>query len=182
MNEKSIIMETGYSVRTPRVETRISESGHMLTIKVMRGRKELFIIRSEVNEVFNIEVILNSLELASGTRKLNKVQWSKNDIIFQRLMNVQTFRDYYEKNPRNLQIVLFEPVKILVEQDERRKAMLNAHIDGSKHYGLKKTAAILQSSYYWKNVTKDITRFIRECEHCSEKLNIFEENIDELDE
>lgn len=182
MSEESRIIETKYTVRAPRVETKISESGHMLTIRVIRKKKELFRIKAEVSQVFNIDVILNSLEFATGTRKVRKIQWSKDDIIFQRFMDVQAFKDYYRSKPKNLTIMLFEPVKILLEQDERQKAMFEAHVNGNEHYGLKKTTAILQGSYYWKNVTRDIARFIRECEHCSNKLNIFDENIDESDE
>lgn len=182
MSEESGIIEIKYTARAPRVETKISESGHMLTIRVMRKKKEVFRIKAEVNDAFNIDVILNSLEFATGTRKISKIQWSKGDIIFQRFMDVQTFKDYYRSKPRHLTIMLFEPVKILKDQDERQKAMFEAHVSGNEHYGLKKTAAILQGSYYWQNVTRDIARFIRECEHFSKKLNIFDKNIGESHE
>lgn len=182
MSEENNVVETRYSLRLARVESKISESGSTLTVRVMRSKGELFRIRTEVNEVFNIGIILNSLELATGSRNLRGVQWSKNDLIFRQFIDVQTFKNYYNSNPRNLKIFLFEPVKKLKENDERQRAMFEAHIHGNEHYGLKKTTAILRGLYYWRNATKDITRFIRECKHCSKKLNLFEENTDGSDE
>lgn len=114
MNKDESIVEMWYSVQTPRVETNVSDSGHMLTIRVMKGKTELFIIKSEVSKEFNIDKILNTLELATGSRKLKKVQRSKSDLMFQKFMDAQAFKNYYVSNPRNLKIVLFEPVKLFL--------------------------------------------------------------------
>lgn len=177
MAEQGNIIETNFSLRLARVESKVSETGHMLTVRVMRSKKELFRIKAELNELFNIDKILNTLELAIGTRKLHRIQSSKNDLIFRQFMDVQTFKEYYSSYPRNFKIYLFEPVKIVKESEEKRKVMLWAHVHGSEHYEYKKTVATLRSFYYWKRVSKDIGKFIKEFSHCSAQLNMFEENI-----
>lgn len=48
------MVEMQYSAGAPRVETKISEYGHTLTIKVMKSKRELFTFKSDVCMVFDM--------------------------------------------------------------------------------------------------------------------------------
>lgn len=171
MNSENKIMDTHYHVRMPRIVTKLSMDGTKLKIRLMRKKDELFMILCETYEKFDIIKIFNTLDFAMGTRKLKALQWAKDDLIFTQFIDIESFVNAYSGKNWNFKIHLYEPIKVISDEDEKHRIMNEAHISGNEHYGQKKTTQIIQSKYFWKKMTKEIPKYIRMCDQCIHEKN-----------
>lgn len=171
MNSESGVLETTYSVKIARVETRITARGDKIIVKAIRKKRQLFKFPQEVDEGLDCIKLINTVELAMNAVKINIIQWAKNDLLFQQFIDPSLFKNAYDMAPRSIQINLYYPLKIVKDHEEKQLAIAGAHCDNNYHFGLKKTATRLQSKFYWKKLTKDVSKYIASCDHCCQRKN-----------
>ncbi|XP_048248194.1 uncharacterized protein LOC124141166 isoform X2 [Haliotis rufescens] len=59
------------------------------------------------------------------------------------------------------------PRKVLISEEERRKTVLEAHIDPEgTHYGIEKTTNAVSSRYYWVGISHIVRDIIHNCPYC----------------
>lgn len=170
MDFENKVIDTHYNVRMPRIVTKLSLDGTQLKIRLMRKKDELFMLH-EPSANFDILKIFNTLEFAMGTRKLKALQWSKDDLIFSQFIDIESFVKEYSGKNWNFKIHLYEPIKLILDEEEKQRIMNEAHISKNEHFGQKKTTQIVQSKYFWKKMTKDIPKYIRTCDQCIHEKN-----------
>lgn len=69
--------------------------------------------------------------------------------------------------------------KIIEDMNEKEYLIEEAHLIG--HEGVYKTYNRLKRSYYWKNMKRDVSNYVKCCNKCQtyrpQNLNKFEEDI-----
>ncbi|XP_046550030.1 uncharacterized protein LOC124259859 [Haliotis rubra] len=59
------------------------------------------------------------------------------------------------------------PRKVLISEEERRKTVLEAHIDPEgTHYGIEKTTNAVSSRFYWVGISHIVRDIIHNCPYC----------------
>lgn len=98
---------------------------------------------------------------------------SSEDSIFKMCNTVEFKKSGNEmlKKAKFLSIAIIKPPKVIDSVQEKLSILKKIHNDPmyGGHTGQKKLYAKLRQNYYWKHMTKDIAKFVRECENC--KLN-----------
>ena len=137
-----------------------------IEITAYMKHKRIFKIKS-VNERLTLKLVFLQLQEATDEMNINKLQWPKNDKIFE-ICNYNDFKCACEINLKNLQIILINEPLIISKKNEQIAILEKFHNDPiyGGHCGTKKLYAKLRNFYYWKGMTKDIGRFIRNCETC----------------
>lgn len=139
-------------------------------IRASMRHKEIFTIQlSEFisNEKLNLNSILSKLQEKAANNSITKIQWPLNDCIFLHF-TVSQFKEACIKYLKNLQILLIKAPKVVEKESEIRELLNKYHTDPAYggHVGQKRLYAKLRSEYYWKNMSKDIARFVRDCNKC----------------
>lgn len=83
-------------------------------------------------------------------------------------LSINEFKEACKNILTDLQIILITRPKTVTDEHEKLALMSQFHdnpIFGG-HTGQKKLYAKLRNNYYWRNMTRDIARFVRNCEIC----------------
>lgn len=117
-----------------------------------------------------IEILLASIEKKCTEKKINNIQWPLDDEIFN-YISMQKIKDKGEKILKQVTIHLDPRVKVINSRTAKDIILSKYHIDPlfGGHVGQNKLYAKLRSLFYWKNMQKDIAKFINECNKC--KIN-----------
>lgn len=134
------------------------------------GHRKLFDIDLEktiINEKLDLAAVFSKLQRIAKDKKIGKIQWPLNDEIF-KCYTVNKFKEIGEANLEDLQIVLISSPTQITDENERLQLINRFHNDPifGGHCGQKKLYAKLRRYYYWKNMTKDVAKFVRNCEKC----------------
>ncbi|HBK82994.1 MAG TPA: hypothetical protein DDZ41_05260 [Flavobacterium sp.] len=123
-----------------------------------------------VNEKLTLGSILSMLEIKADSQKLRKIQINNNDDIFN-LCNITSFKNECKKYLKELEIWIIKVPKNIMNQNDKISLLKKYHDDPvlGGHTGQKKLYAKLRSEYYWKNMSRDISTYVNNCEKC--KLN-----------
>lgn len=82
---------------------------------------------------------------------------------------------------KRTRIYLITPQEVIIDKGQRLKIIEDMHKNAilGGHFGYKKTYAKIRSNYYWKNMTRDISNFIKICEECkkSKVRQSYKENM-----
>lgn len=140
---------------------------------IKRNKKLIFAIDIAnliANDTIQLEKLLSTLEI--GAKENNKIKIEKfriemGDPIFKKY-KIEDFKRIGNKVLKNTEIVIYKAPTEIIENDEKIEIMKKYHenkIVGG-HCGSKKLFAKVRDLYYWKNMTKDIARFVKNCELC----------------
>lgn len=178
-HELSVIEELNGSFEKslPRVKCMHLESLMNHNSKVIRsrlcayeGHKKIMSVDlhdTVVNEKLSLEIILSKLQKEANNQEINKIQWPLTDEIFL-YCTVNEFKSACQKILNNLQIILITRPTTITNDSEKFELMTRFHdnpIFGG-HSGQKKLYAKLRSNYYWKGMTRDIAKFVKNCNKC----------------
>lgn len=168
---------TGFTNKIPRLRTNvvtIKKNGTVsnMTICAYQSHKKLFELKL-ANEKVSIQQLFSQLLSAASKSRVKRLQISADDSIF-KLCSVTEFKkcgNEMLKRAKNLTISIIKPPKVIGSDLEKQNILNKFHNDPvyGGHTGQKKLYAKLRQNFYWKNMTKDIARYIRNCENC--KLN-----------
>lgn len=172
---KAISELIGFDKKVPRI--KISEllvhknTGVIAQLKfnLYKNRKIIAKIEMQesVNDKLSLHTILSKLQCAADKINLNKIQWPLNDLIF-KLCTEEEFKIACNKILKNLTISLIKPAIIINNEQEKGELLRKYHNDAlyGGHAGRNRLYAQLKSKYYWKNMTKYVAEFIKNCKDC----------------
>lgn len=160
-----------YVRKIPRIKSEIYES--KTVVDVYKNHRKLFeieFVHNNVNEKFPLEKILSSLDNMATLNKVKNIQWPMDDIIFS-VYNINDFKNLAETALKNLQISLVPAVNVITDEKLKTDLLTKYHNDPiiGGHVGQKKLYEKLRSKYYWRNMTRDVAKFVKSCNKC--KLN-----------
>ncbi len=119
------------------------------------------------NEKLDLETIFSKLERLAGNYKIDEIQWPKEDDLFTSY-SIETFKEIGTKCLKKLTIVLIPRAFIVKDENQKFEIIKKLHDDAifGGHVGQKKLYAKIRSNFYWKNMTKDIAKYVKECSKC----------------
>lgn len=143
---------------------------------IKRNNKVLFridIASLSINGTVKLETLLSTVEKGiQGINKkkqitIEKIRIEKGDPIFEKY-SIEYFKKVGNKVLKEIEIIIFEQPKEITENDKKLEIMSNYHKDRviGGHCGSRKLYAKIRDLYYWKNMTRDIAKFVKECRDC----------------
>lgn len=167
-------LNANFNTSIPRVNcirTYLADK-HEFLIKLytFKCHKKLFHITLQVKDMNDekfYEILLAKLEQELIMHDVHKIQWPMNDIIFE-YITINKFKQICDANLKQLQIILIKRPLPIYDDNEKQKLMSDYHDNYlfGGHCGHKRLYSKLRSKYYWKNMSREIATFVRNCEKC----------------
>lgn len=147
-------------------QVRVSE----MKMKILIKNKLLFEVDLNdyvVNERLPLESVLSRLEKLASDRNISHIKWSMTDSFFT-MVNMNEFKNACNTNLKRLRITLFTPPRTVTNLDERSDIIKRYHDDPifGGHTGRNRLTARLKESFQWKGMSKDIAKYISQCNKC----------------
>lgn len=139
-----------------------------LEFTIYKDRKQFGVLKYRPNskEVSYAPVFLLLQKLADE-EKFNKLEWPANDFIFE-TCQMHKFIETGNEILTDLHIYITKNAKLVFNDEEKHEIMIKLHVDSSngQHCGQKKLYAKIKDEFYWRNMTRDIAKFVRNCSLC----------------
>ncbi len=113
------------------------------------------------------EKFFTVINVAALNHKIDKMQIKLNDELF-RFISAKEFKNVGNSILKNLTIIITHPAQIIYNEDEQLAIIKRYHdnfIEGG-HCGQKRLYAKIRSKYYWKNMSKMVSVYVRKCNQC----------------
>lgn len=163
--------ECRFEKKIPRLKTKnITTCNLVPKLSAHLKHKKLFEIDLTLifaNENISSEKMFSMLEKETSKIKITKLQWPTNDSIFEKI-RISEFKNAGSRILKNLEIFLIHQPKKNINDNEKMTLMKQFHIDPifGGHVGKKKLYSKLRAQYFWKHMTRDIAKFVRNCNKC----------------
>ncbi|XP_067633073.1 retrovirus-related Pol polyprotein from transposon 412 isoform X3 [Eurosta solidaginis] len=161
-----------FSKKIPRVKSQINydKSGKITNFELnahLKHKKIELIKVACANKIIHLDELLLKLQKEAGKRNINIIELQKNDNLF-KYFSISDLKTTGNKILKHLEIVLTEPVETVTDEDKKQQLITIYHTDPilGGHFGSKKVYAKLRTKYYWKGMTRDIAKFVKNCEKC----------------
>lgn len=155
-----------YNPNRSRIVSKLLKGNSVLGIRIVLKRVIFCTLTYSLKEEFEIETILNTIELVSKGRRL---QICESDVLF-KMVGVNEFRENFCKRPRSIGITIHKELKSPVDLDlERVKIIMDHHKQCTDHLGFRATILSIRREFYWRDMSKEIMSFLRKCEKCKAK-------------
>lgn len=172
-NEGKIFDDMCFTKQTPRVSTQIliNERNEMkVETKAIFKHKTILSIENEmgkVNEDTFLVKWIRMLESATELKNFEMLQISTNDDVI-KYCSIEKFKSTCNKELKEKKIAIFSPQKIIKDPDEKERLIKFYHEDKifGGHCGAKRLHKKLYSKFYWRNMTRDIAKYIKQCSQC----------------
>lgn len=179
INEKQIENDNNLSTKSEIIPNCVEELGSRYDKSIPRMRtlnlhqfcayaskKKLFRIDLKdaiVNKNFALEQHILELERVANELRFSQLQWPNNDLLFQ-YININDFKEKCNRYLKNLTLIS-QPKKI-IDENEKLEILKKFHNDPvtGGHYGSKSLYAKLRSFFYWKDMSKTITNYVKSCQ------------------
>lgn len=161
-----------FSKQIPKIRSKIFYTDNKLSklrLNIYKKFKMLFSLEFRIdNKTLNLGEMLLRLEEEAINSNTIILEWPKDDIFFT-ICSIQDLKDQGLKSLNEIQIMLTNPIERIFGKEEKEKLMTIYHNDPllGGHCGRHKLYAKLRTKYFWKNMTKDIANFIRNCDKCN---------------
>lgn len=142
-------------------------SNDEMSMIIYKGRKQMFKINVKLTNHAILKEALLSLENTAVRYNLKSIRLSLDDLIF-RYVSTQDFKNVCNETLTVLQIILIRSRMQVLEKDKQLELLTFFHNDKifGGHSGQKRLYARLRSQYTWKNMRKDVARFVKGCSKC----------------
>jgi len=152
-----------------KLKVDINKSVPMIYFK--RGKQVLApkinINKAVVKGKLDLDQFLPILIRETNSRKLNKIQLSLNSELFTSIPT-ELFKQKAQELLTNLQIALTPKIQVITDKNEQQNLLKKFHEDPlfGGHPGTTRLLRKLRQFYYWKNITKDVTLYVKRCTQC----------------
>lgn len=141
-----------------------------ISLKSRRGTRKTSAAydTSLVSSNLILKSLFTQLETLTGKLNITSVRVDHSDEIFS-FVSHKCFLEIANETLSVLSVALMRPVQIIESADESQKLIEHFHthpLEGG-HAGQKRLYAKIRSSYKWKNMTRDIAKYIKNCRNCS---------------
>ena len=148
-------------------EENESEPRMIITRKRKRILEKVLPTTRDANGNSHLDVVFSLLEAEADRLRVNKLQMMIDD----QLISAYGLEEFKKKGNEKLKKLKIEMsvVAVPVEDVVRRTELLTIFHDDpilGGHVGQKRMYAKLRTHYYWKNMAKDVARFVRGCAKC----------------
>lgn len=111
--------------------------------------------------------MFSRLEKAANELNIKKLQLSLNDDLFS-IVALQELKNNANTHLKNIQLQITPKITIITEEEEKCKLLQTFHDDpiSGGHSGVRRLMGKLRQKFYWKNMTKDVTLYVRNCKSC----------------
>lgn len=154
-------------------KTRKSSRAHM---KIIMKKQLIFdkIIDDieQKNGIINGELLsgefLSVLQQCASDLQIFELKFKMNNEIFSHITH-EKFMLIANKILHDLIIMMYNSTKLVHEPTERKTIIEQFHQNAilGGHFGVKKTYESIKREYYWPNMSKEITTFIKNCDKCT---------------
>ena len=116
---------------------------------------------------FDFGQFFPKLEIMANKHKVKHLVMAPNEKIFE-FISINEFKNMGNNILINLRVGLLPKVTKLTKRTDINNVLQKYHDDPIQggHYGITKTLAKIKRYYYWQNMTKDITKYVKVCEKC----------------
>lgn len=173
-NNKQNVYENLMQMKNnPRVRIsnyKLNEKGNaiMLTLSAFKNHSKIFEIKTGLdNEKVTLNTLLSKLECETSAKNIKIIEWPLHDIIF-KMCSIAEFKAAANNLLTDLQINLIKSPIRIDNIEERNKLLEKFHTDEiyGGHSRQKKLFAKLKDHFYWRNMTRDISKFVQNCHIC----------------
>lgn len=157
---------SGFDKKFPKIKTFI-ENKKLCAFQNHNKIFEIDISAEIANERYDLSGILSKLNGAAIKYKIKEIQWPQNDELFTKI-KLESFKTICEQNLKNLKIALVTIPNIITDNNEKQKLLKLYHDDPilGGHCGQKRLYAKLRANFYWKNMSKDVATYVKNCQAC----------------
>lgn len=192
-NDKTIDIDTsdvkiyqdfmsGFNKRIPKLKTtqiNANDKNEIKSIKMSIFKSHRKLLNIELaNERLTLKSIISKMQIAASNANIREVQLPINDGIF-KICTLTDFKMVCNNELNELKIILIKQPTFITDTNERFKILEKFHNDPlyGGHPGQKKLYAKIRQNYYWPKMTKEIAKYVRQCEKC--RLNKHERKTKE---
>lgn len=120
-----------------------------------------------VNEDLSVRELLSTNEKSLGGTNMDKINWPLNDEIFE-YVNIRDFKKACFETLTDVVIHLTPQIKNVTSEAEKLEIMQRFHDDKmlGGRTGQKKLLNKIKTQYTWKNLAKDVAKYVRNCKKC----------------
>ena len=157
--------------KIPRLLTEVKNNKARLCVYTHENKKRRPTIQIDISVAGNVgsslETILSQLQLEAASHNIDKVRLFSTDIIFS-YFTAQEFKQVATKLLNSLIIVITVPPKVVHDKAQKDYLLEKFHNDliVGGHPGQKRLYSKLRKSYFWKNMSRDVAKFVKSCEKC----------------
>lgn len=141
-----------------------------LVIRAYKGHRCIFelTLQNKNDAKITLRQVMSNLEKIATNQKIDRLQWPMYDSLFKQCY-LDEFKIACEKELKNLQIILTKGQETVTDVAKQRELLNLFHNDKmyGGHAGQKKLYSKLRARYYWKNMTKDIANYVKNCKRCT---------------
>lgn len=139
----------------------------MIEFKIYKNHETICsLILNQDNEILTLKSILSRIENLANEHGIHELEWPSYDRIFE-ISTMQDFKIIANNTLKNLQVYLTKSPLRIFNDEEKLQIIEKFHNDQLYgHCGQKKLYAKIRDVYYWRNMTRDIARYINSCEIC----------------
>lgn len=135
----------------------------------LKNKKLLFTVDLdyELNNKQSIEKLLKTIERTSGRSNIKKLQISINDELFTN-MTIEEFKQIGKDVIRDIQIELIHYPRTVTDDREKLEIIKKFHDEPmlGGHCGFDRLLAKIKTHYFWKKMSKDISKYSKTCHKC----------------
>lgn len=166
---------SNFDTKVPRIKTKSvtisKKTGKVVAIELKMYQKHVKMYQLNlVNEKANLTNLFSKLRDAAKRIGTQKLQISRQDLIFSKL-TIDSFKKVGNKVLKPITMQIIKPAKLVVDATEKLDLIRKFHDDPlfGGHAGQKRLYAKLRNDYFWKGMTRDVAKYVQNCENC--KLN-----------
>lgn len=143
---------------------------------IQKGKKKLYQLEF-ANFITNGKVelvhLLPKLEKIAGNLGIETLRMSLDDAFFANV-KIDHFKKVGNNRLQQLNIVLIPALVKIESNSEKQKIMELYHNNPlfGGHPGITKMLRKIRLKYYWKNMTRDITRYVKSCMNCQKNKSL----------
>lgn len=120
------------------------------------------------NEVVNEKELIKGIQDVAIKTNLKDFYIGKDDRVFI-FLDIHKFIEIGNEILGDVNVYIMEELIQIRKKEDRVVIMSKYHVNKDEHVGQKKLFAIIYDKFYWRNMSRDINDFVRNCEHCKNR-------------
>lgn len=147
---------------------RLCLKDHNFNIK--KGKQIISTIKRNdfiINGEIDLDQLFPKLEKIAGNKGIKRFQLSLGDELFKKI-RINEFKEKGNALLKNINIALTPRLTIIKDEDEKLNILRKYHDDPvfGGHPGITRLTNKIRKYFYWKNMTRDIKRYVKSCDQC----------------
>lgn len=135
---------------------------------IQHGKNKLYESRNPlINGKIDLDQLFPQLEKVASKMDISRLQLSIADNLFH-TKDINEFKDTGNRILKKLNIVLVPPLTKITSQSDKEKIIQKYHDDPvwGGHPGITRLLKKIRRKYHWRNMTRDISRYVKRCDKC----------------